>query len=197
MSSSPPLSDITQLLEAYASGDAGAAESLVRVVYAELKVLASAALRRENRDHTWQPTDLVHEAYIRLLGGRQPAWTGRHHFFGVSARLMRQLLVEHARARQAQRRNGGVQIALHDVSDDMVGRSTLGTLDLLVLDDALERLGEIELRAVRVVELRYFAGLSLEEVAKVLGVSLATVKRDWTFARAYLRDALDEDAVSG
>lgn len=196
MPSSTPPSDITQLLESYASGHADAAESLVRIVYAELKVLAAAALRREHRDHTWQPTDLVHEAYIRLLGGRQPAWTGRHHFFGVAARVMRQLLVEHARARRAQRRNGGVQIALHDMPDETAGRAAFGVLDLLVLDDALERLAEVELRSVRVVELRYFAGLSLEEAAEVLGVSLATVKRDWTFARAYLRDALDEGAMS-
>jgi RNA polymerase sigma factor (TIGR02999 family) len=193
----PPPADVTQLLEAHAAGDADATESLARVVYAELRELAAAVLRRERADHTWQPTELVHEAFLRLMGDAPPAWTGRTHFFGIAARVMRRLLVEHARARARHRRDGGVRVTLDEgLVGDGDADAAARTLDLWALDDALLRLADVDARAVRVVELRYFGGLALEEAAEVLGVSLATVKRDWSFARAFLRDALDQERAT-
>lgn len=193
----PSATDVTQLLDAHTAGDAGATEALARVVYDELRALAAAALRHERADHTWQPTELVHEAFLRLLGGQPVAWTGRAHFFGIAARVMRRLLVDHARERARVRRDGGVRVTLDDDLDSDGGADVAArTLDLFALDDALQRLAAIDARPVQVVELRYFGGLSLEEAAAVLGVSLATVKRDWTFARAFLRDALDQERAT-
>jgi RNA polymerase sigma factor (TIGR02999 family) len=179
--------EVTRLLEQLSAGEPGAAERLAPAVYAELRALAQAAMRRERDGHTWQPTELVHEAYMRLVGTPQPAWAGRRHFFGVAARVMRRLLVEHARARGRTKRDGGLRVPL----DDAFPAAGVPPLDLVALDDALTRLAAVGERQARVVELRVFGGMTLEETADVLDVSLATAKRDWTFARAFLRLALD------
>lgn len=186
--------DVTRLLHALAGGDRGAGEALARLVYDELHELAEAAMRRERATHTWQTTELLHEAYIRLLGAQpQPAWADRAHFYGVAARVMRRLLVDHARARHRHKRDGGRQVTL----DEQLLAEAPSPIDLLELDAALERLAAADERPARVVELRFFGGLSLEEVAEVLGLSLATVKRDWTFARALLRAELDPVRAGG
>lgn len=197
--------EVTRLLAGMRAGDAAATERLARLVYAELRVLARAALRRERDGRTLQPTELVHETFLRLMGGAQPAWQGRGHFYGVAARVMRQVLVERARARRARKRDGGVLVALAPVPSPAldarlaaaVDAGDAAPLDLLALDAALTRLAARDPRQARVVELRYFGGLALPAVAELLEVSLATVKRDWTFARAWLRAELDGDGRLG
>lgn len=179
--------EVTRLLAALGAGDPHAAERLAPLVYAELRRLAGAAMRGERDGHTWQPTELVHEAFMRLTGAPHPAWGDRRHFYGVAARVMRQLLVDHARARGRAKRDAGTRVTLSDA----VEAPGAPALDVVALDDALERLAAVDARSARVVELRYYAGLTLEEAAEVAGVSLATVKRDWHFARAFLRLALD------
>ena len=181
-------SEVTRLLGELAAGTPDAANRLANVVYSELHVIAVAAMRREADGHTWQPTELVHEAFSRLVGQERVAWQNRHHFFGIAAQAMRRLLVDHARARKQLKRDGGERVTLTANIDS--GESSV--IDILALNDALERLAALDARQVRVVELRYFAGLSMEETAETLGVSLATVKRDWTVARAFLRRALGE-----
>lgn len=143
-------------------------------------------MRREEDGHTWQPTELVHEAFSRLTGQDRVAWQNRHHFFGIAAQAMRRLLVDHARARKRLKRDGGDRVTL----TANAGEVEHNVVDVLELNDALERLAALDARQVRVVELRYFAGLSVEETAETLGVSVATVKRDWVVARAFLRRAL-------
>jgi RNA polymerase sigma-70 factor (ECF subfamily) len=179
-------SDVTRLLVELASGTTGAADRLASRVYDELHVIAVAAMRREDDGHTWQPTELVHEAFSRLLSQDRVAWQNRHHFFGIAAQAMRRLLVDHARARKQLKRDGGDRVTL----TANIGQSEANAIDVLELNDALDRLAALDERQVRVVELRYFAGLSVEETAETLGVSVATVKRDWTVARAFLRRAL-------
>ncbi len=179
-------SDVTRLLVDLAAGTTGAADRLATRVYDELHVIAVAAMRREDDGHTWQPTELVHEAFSRLLGQDRVAWQNRHHFFGIAAQAMRRLLVDHARARKQLKRDGGERVTL----TANIGQSEANAIDVLELNDALDRLAALDERQVRVVELRYFAGLSVEETAETLGVSIATVKRDWTVARAFLRRAL-------
>jgi RNA polymerase sigma-70 factor, ECF subfamily len=181
-------SDVTRLLGELASGSTGAANRLASVVYDELHVIAVAAMRREVDGHTWQPTELVHEAFSRLVGQERVAWQNRHHFFGIAAQAMRRLLVDHARARRQLKRDGGERVEL-TANAAAVPSSAV---DVLELNDALERLAALDERQVRVVELRYFAGLSVEETAATLEVSTATVKRDWAVARAFLRRALSE-----
>ena len=159
------------------------------VVYEELRLVAKAHLGRERREHTLQATDLVHEAYLKLVDQRHVDWKNRAHFFAVAARLMRRVLVDHARARLAQKRGGG---AAHVTFDETLA---LGTPDadvtLLALDDALTELGTLDARQARTVELRYFAGLTVDESAVALGVSGMTVKRDWTVAKAWLKLRLE------
>lgn len=179
-------SDVTRLLGDLSAGTAGAADRLVTRVYDELHVIAVAAMRREDDGHTWQPTELVHEACFRLLGQDRVAWQNRHHFFGIAAQAMRRLLVDHARARKQLKRDGGERVTL----TANIGQSEANAIDVLELNDALDLLAAMDERQVKVVELRYFAGLSVEETAETLGVSIATVKRDWTVARAFLRRAL-------
>lgn len=179
-------SDVTRLLGELAAGTAGAADRLATRVYDELHVIAVAAMRREEDGHTLQPTELVHEAFIRLLGQDRVAWQNRHHFFGIAAQAMRRLLVDHARARKQLKRDGGERVTL----TANIGQSEDNAIDVLELNDALDRLAALDERQARVVELRYFAGLSVEETAETLGVSIATVKREWTVARAFLRRAL-------
>lgn len=181
-------SEVTRLLGELASGSNDAANRLASVVYDELHIIAVAAMRREVDGHTWQPTELVHEAFARLVGQERVAWQNRHHFFGIAAQAMRRLLVDHARARRQLKRDGGERVELTANAGAVESR----TVDILELNDALDRLAALDERQVRVVELRYFAGLSVEETAETLNVSPATVKRDWAVARAFLRRALSD-----
>ena len=178
---------VTALLQAWNAGDEEAGRHLMPLVYGELRRRAAGFLRRERRDHTLQPTALVHEAYLRLVGRHEP-WRNRSQFFGIASNLMRQILVDHARRRGAAKRDG-VKVML----DEAVLPAAEREVDLVRLDDALVELAALDPRQGRLVELRYFGGLTLEEAAEVLGVSVATVKRDWTLARAWLFDRLRRD----
>lgn len=173
---------VSQLLQAWGRGDLGAREDLVPLVYRELRRQAAAYLRRERRDHTLQPTALVNEAYVRLMGQQRATWQNRAQFFGVAAQMMRRILVDHARERQAAKRPGGIRVTL----DDRVGAVQPPECELLMLDDALQELARIDERQAHIVELKYFGGLSEEEVAAVLSLSRATITREWQSARAWL-----------
>ena len=175
--------DITGLLHQIADGDGDAAAELVPLIYGELHKLASHFMARERPDHTLQTTALVHEAYLRLVQQRNAAWDNRAHFYGAAAGIMRRILVDHARARHTAKRGGR---ANHIPLEDTTGLAGDCSDGLLRLDSALTRLGERSPRQVRVVELRFFAGLDVEETAEVLAVSPKTVKRDWSIARAWL-----------
>jgi len=179
---------VTELLVRWRSGDDEALQSLIPLVYDEMRRLAHSYLRRERPDHTLESTALVHEAYVRLTGSAPPDWQDRAHFFGIAANLMRQILVEHARSRNASKRGGTVlKLAIGSVNEP----SRPPDLDVVALDDALKDLARIDPQQSRVVELRFFAGLSIEEAAEVLGVSASTVKRDWNTARTWLYRELD------
>ena len=186
---------VTELLRAWGAGDAQAYDALVPLVYAELRRQARLAMRREGEGHTLQPTALVHEAWLRLGDQHAGHWESRTQFFAVAAQMMRRVLVDHARRRRAIRRGGGVvQVSLGDVdrADAGPARSTpLDSLDVLALDDALARLAVLDPQKARLVDLRYFAGLSIPEAAAVLGVSPATVGREWAVARMWLRRELE------
>lgn len=179
--------DITSLLRNWRDGDDSARDRLVAVLYPELRALADRQLRGERANHTLQPTALVNEAYLRLSGLERMDWQDRGHFVRMAARVMREILVDHARRRQAAKRDGGQRVTLTglDVAADT------GTVDALALDDALARLEKIDPDKARVVEMRYFGGLTIEETAQAMGSSPATVKRQWQSARAWLFDALD------
>lgn len=179
-------SDLTELLLAAEAGTPGALDRILPLVYQELKQLAEAIFRHERPEHTLQATALVHEAYLRLVNSPNLDWRNRRHFFGIAARAMRQILVDHARRRGAERRDGGRAVTL----DELVLPVTAAAEDILGVDAALERLATLSPRAAQVVELRYFAGLSIEETADTLGTSPATVKRDWLSARAWLQAEL-------
>ena len=185
--------DVTGLLMAWQAGDDGALNELMPIVYGELRRQARRALRHEAEGHTLQPTALVHEAYLRLIDQRRAHWESRTQFFAVAAQVMRRILVDHARARRRSKRGGGAaQITLTDVagtdgSTDDAGATTVDTLDL---DEALTRFTALDPAKARLVELRYFAGLSIPESAAALGVSPATVGREWAVARAWLRREL-------
>lgn len=182
-----PQPDVTRLLVEWKDGNAGAFDEMAPLVYDELRRLARSYLRRERPGHTLQSTAIVHEAYLRLVDQQSVSWQNRSHFYGVAAQMIRRILVDHARARRTQKRGeGGPKISL----DEAIGAQQSRDLDLVALDDALEALGSIDPRQSRLVELRFFAGLSVEETAEVLGVSTATVKRDWTSARAWLKREL-------
>jgi RNA polymerase sigma factor (TIGR02999 family) len=181
---------------AWGAGDANALDSLVPLVYAELRQQARHALRREGEGHTLQPTALVHEAWLRLAGQTHARWEGRSQFFAVAVQVMRRVLVDHARTRLAQKRGGGAQqVSLGDDSDPALAaaseESSLDAVDVLALDDALTRLAVIDPQKARLVELRYFVGLSIPEAATALGVSPATVGREWAVARMWLRRELE------
>jgi RNA polymerase sigma factor (TIGR02999 family) len=178
---------VTALLQAWNAGDEEAGRQLIPLVYSELRRRARGYLRRERLGHTLQPTALVHEAYLRLVG-LQGHWRSRSQFFGVASNLMRRILVDHARRRRAAKRD-----AVRVVFDEAVQPAAEPELDLVRLDEALLELSALDARQARVVELRYFGGLTLEEAAEVLGVSAATVKRDWTLARAWLFDRLRQN----
>ncbi len=183
MATTPPAPDVTQLLLAWRDGDAGALEQLLPLVYAELHDLAHARMREEWVGRTIQTTALVHEAYVRLVDGTQVPWQSRAHFFAVCARLMRRILVDRARARNAERRGGAV---LHVPYDDERKETPAPDVDLLALDQALTRLAANDVRKSKVVECRYFAGLTIEETAAALNVSRETVIRDWQVAKLWL-----------
>jgi RNA polymerase sigma factor (TIGR02999 family) len=180
---------VTELLHAWGAGDVRASEALVPLVYAELRRQARRALRREGEGHTLQPTALVHEAWLRLDGQHGARWESRSQFLAVAAQMMRRVLVDHARTRRALKRGGGeTQVTLGHADH---AAAAPDQVDLLALDDALARLASLDPRKARLVELRYFAGLSIPEVAAALGVSLATVGREWAVARMWLRRELE------
>lgn len=183
--------DVTQLLLGWSAGDRSAGEQLLSAVYAELHRQAARAMRRESADHTLQTTALVHEAYLRLIDQRRVEWRNRAHFFGVAAQLMRRILVDHARRRGAGKRGSGQRpVSLDDVHSVRGAPSEASRLDVLVFDEALDRLAALDESQARIVELRYFGGLNIEETAEALDVSPATVKREWAIARAWLRREL-------
>lgn len=176
--------DLTPLLHR-AGDDPEAFEALLPLVYNELRQLAAARLRQERPDHTLQPTALVHEAYLKLAGGAARSFSDRGHFFRVAARAMRQVLVDHARARRTAKRDDAAAGSL------LTEPAGPGLDDLLAVDSALEKLAAVDARQARVIELRFFAGLGIEETATALGISPATVKRDWVVARAWLQQEID------
>jgi RNA polymerase sigma factor (TIGR02999 family) len=178
----PSPSDVTRTFLRWRQGDESALNALLPLVYDEMRRLAGSYLRNEGSGHTLQPTALAHEAYIRLLDQRQVSWQNRAHFMGLAAQAMRRILVDHARRRDAQKRGGGaVRVTLEDA--DAAGEALASALPL-------DRLAKLDERQARVVELRFFTGLSIEETGEALGVSPATVKRDWTLARAWLHREL-------
>jgi len=183
--------DITELLYRWDSGDASARQQLMPLVYDELRRVARRSLAGQRNDHTLQSTALVHEAYLRLAGPRAMHWQNRSHFFAVAAQMMRQILVDHARRRLAAKR-GGSSLTLS--LDEAVALPQQTRVDLVALDDALTRLAELDQRQSQVVELRFFGGLSVEETARALGISVATVKREWAVARAWLYAELHGEA---
>ena len=176
-------SDVTRLLSDWSNGDRRALDELLPLVYEELRHLANAYLRRERDGHTLQSTALVHEAFLRLVNQHDVQWQGRAHFFGIAAQMIRRILVDHARAQRAAKRgSGAVRLELGEALAVAHQRD----LDLIALDDALERLALMDERQSRIVELRFFAGLSVEDTADVMGISTATVKRECASARAWL-----------
>jgi RNA polymerase sigma factor (TIGR02999 family) len=182
---------VTELLVRWRSGDRDALEALMPLVYDELRRLAHHYLRQERSDHTLQSTALVHEAYLRLTGNTPPQWQSRAHFFGIAAHLMRQILVEHARSRGTAKRGGNApRLAL----DESLAMPQQTGVDVIALDRALQQLSELDAQQGRIVELRFFAGLTIEDTSEVLGISPATVKRDWTTARAWLFRAMTGEA---
>jgi RNA polymerase sigma factor (TIGR02999 family) len=186
-----PPQEVTQLLVDWGNGNQAALDRLMPVVYTELRQLAHRYMRRERPGHTMQTTALIHEAYLRLVDQNQVRWQHQAHFFGIAARLMRQILIEHARSRTRAKRGGGVgTISLDEAAIVSQARATA----LLALDDALERLATIDPRKSRVVELRFFGGLSVEEAAQVLNIAPNTVLRDWRMAKAWLRREISNES---
>ncbi|MEO1527400.1 MAG: sigma-70 family RNA polymerase sigma factor [Planctomycetota bacterium] len=189
MSEADSVAETTEILLAMGDNDPGAAERLMPRVYEELKRIAEGAMRRERKDHTLQPTALVNEAFLRLVDATRIEWQGRAHFFAVAAKMMRRILVSHARGRSAQKRGGdGNRIPIHN---EMAVVHSTTDVDVLELDALLDQLAELNERHARVIELRFFAGLTIEEVAESLGISDWTVKNDWRVARAWLLRQLD------
>jgi RNA polymerase sigma factor (TIGR02999 family) len=190
---------ITELLKAWGAGDRHASEQLAPLIYEELRRQARHALRHEGEGHTLQPTALVHEAWLRLDGQQRAHWQSRTQFFAVAAQMMRRVLVDHARGRQALKRGGDqVQVTLGGVDSELAASAVstnaaegMQAVDLLALDEALARLATIDPTKARLVELRYFAGLSIPEAAVALGISAATVGREWAVARMWLRRELE------
>ena len=172
------------LLSRWQNGDASALDRLMPLVYEELRRAAASQLRHERGNHTLQPTALVHETFFRLFGQDSSHWNDRAHFFALASQMMRRILVDHARAKHAQKRGGELTIvSLDEVADESAARE----LELVALDDALRALAEFDERQARIVEIRFFGGLTIEETAEAIGLSPATVKREWTLAKAWLR----------
>ena len=176
--------DVTLLLGTWQGADSRALERVLPLIYSELKAMARRSLRRERNDHTLQATALVHEAYLKLADQQRCRWQNRGQLFGVAAQLMRRVLVDHARRKRAGKRDGGNPVELEE---GQWASRELSRVDLLLLEDALQRLQEIDARQARIVELRYFLGLKVEETAEALGISARTVKREWMSARAWLK----------
>jgi RNA polymerase sigma factor (TIGR02999 family) len=189
----PSPQDVTALLRRWNEGDKQALESLLPLVYAELRAVAANCLRSERSDHTLQPTALVHEAYLRLIGQDRVAWQNRAHFFAIAAQMMRRILVDHARRRRAAKRDAVTfRITLSGLSEEPADLDP----EILALDEALKGLEALDPRQARIVELRFFGGLTVEETAEVAGLGTATVKREWRTARAWLRRELDADSAA-
>jgi len=189
MTRSPP--NVTELLRNWSDGDEQAQEKLFQVVYDELHRQAARYLRNEMAGLSLQTTDLIHEAYLRLINQQHVAWQNRLHFFAIAAKAMRRILVDHVRGRQAAKRGGrDIRLPLEDAMVVLPGQD----LDFVALDEALNRLAQIDPQESQIVELRFFSGLSVEETAKVLDVSERTVKRDWNVAKAWLRRELSRGA---
>jgi RNA polymerase sigma factor (TIGR02999 family) len=183
-----PPSDVTALLQRWTSGDKSVIDQLTPLIYGELRRLAHRQLRRERRDHTLQSTALVHEAWLRLVDQKQAKWQDRAHFFAVSGQMMRRILVDHARAQQREKRGGGAPVLALDEAIDIPRQRSL---ELIALDDALLDLARLDARQSHVIEMRFFAGLSIDETAEALGISKATANRDWITGRAWLLRELD------
>ena len=175
-----------ELIAKWRAGDADALQALLPLIYEELRRIASKHLRAERTNHTLQTTALIHEAYLRLVGGEGAEINDHCHFVALASRLMRQVLVDHARGRLAAKRQGGIKVTMSEA----LQLTTRSEVDLLAVDEALSRLAHLDSQQARVVELRFFGGLSIVETSEVLRVSTATVKRDWTTARAWLRREL-------
>jgi RNA polymerase sigma factor (TIGR02999 family) len=186
-----PASEVTQLLRGWREGDRKALDALLPLVYKELRRLAHFQLRNERPDHTLHSAALVHEAYLRLVGLNPPQWESRTHFFAIAAQLMRQILVDYARRHRAAKR--GASVCKLSVEEAAVP-SREKDVDVVALDDALHALAKIDARQSRVVELRFFAGLSLEEISEALKIGPATVQRDWTAARAWLHREISRES---
>jgi len=181
--------EVTQLLAAWSDGDHSALDKLLPMVGAELHQLAHRYMSHERQNHTLQTTALVNEAYLKLIDQRVVRWENRAHFFGIAAQIMRRILIDHARKHLGPQRGGGKTLSLEDVA--VLGDERAA--ELIALDDALSNLTKVDERKGRVVELRYFGGLSLEETAEVVGVSVDTIKRDWRSAKAFLRRELSNE----
>jgi RNA polymerase sigma factor (TIGR02999 family) len=184
--------NITQLLNEWSDGDERALDRLTPLVYEELRQHAARYLRRERPGHTMQTTALINEAYLRLIDAKEVRWQGRGHFFAIAANLMRRILVDHARQRNAAKRGGS---PIHVTLDRIVARVKQPEVDVLAIDEALTKLAAIDRQQAHIVELRFFSGLSVEETAAALGISPRTVKRDWSVARAWLRREIGEQAT--
>jgi RNA polymerase sigma factor (TIGR02999 family) len=179
------------MLRAWSDGSEEASEEFIRAVYSELRKRARYQLRRERANHTLQTSALINEAYMRMVDQRSVKWQSREQFFALAARLMRRILVDHAKTRQRQKRGGNAEnIALEDVTP-IFAAGEVEQVDLIALDEALERLAALDQQQVQIVELRYFSGLDVKETADVLGISPTTVKREWAVARAWLKHELE------
>jgi RNA polymerase sigma factor (TIGR02999 family) len=187
MAPETPAQPVTRLLQRWSDGDAQAREEVLPLVYDELRKLAQAYLRRERAGHTLETSGLIHEAFLKLLGQEHVSWQNRSHFFGIAAQSMRRILVDYARRRGRTKRGGEAEIV---VFDEAWQAAVERPEELLALDEALERLAEVDPERARLVELRFFAGFSHEEIADLMGISLSTVERRWRLARAFLYDAM-------
>jgi RNA polymerase sigma-70 factor, ECF subfamily len=181
--------DVTVLLSQLSKGNEAAASKLIPLVYAELRRLASGYMRRERTDHTLQATALVHEAYLKLVEQRSVDWQSRAHFFGIAAQVMRRILVDHARGHLREKRGGGQRLV---PIDEVLVFAPEQSLELVKLDQSLERLSKLDPRQGKIVELRFFGGLTVEQTAELLGISPKTVKRDWSMAKAWLHGDLKQ-----
>jgi RNA polymerase sigma factor (TIGR02999 family) len=184
--------DVTVIMRRLTAGDSSAAAALLPIVYAQLRAAAARAMAAERRDHTLQPTALVHEAYVKLLGPREIPWQSRAHFYTAAAEAMRQILIDHARGRGRRKRGGGQAARTLDEALTFAEPASEDDVDFVALDGAIHRLEHQDPRAAQVVRLKFYAGLTIEQIASALGLSERTVKDDWAFARAWLERELRE-----
>ena len=190
MSKEPP-HEITRMLLELTDGNEEVVNQILPHIYDELRRLASSYLRRERSNHTLQPTALVHEAYMKLIDQSRVKWQNRAHFFGIAAQVMRRILMDHARKHTAEKRGGEAELL--PIEEEILIVSHDKSAELIALDDALQQLAEMDERKAKIVELRYFGGLSIEETAEVLGVSVPTVNREWRMAKAWLYSEIAND----